>query len=240
MQSPFRSHILPRFPIFAGLLGLILRVWLFASVDEKGLLPAGHFADRALFVLSAVVIVVVFLSTRTLLPRRLHRFAIRNTNVSTYIAGGLGFILNAVFILVKSSVRLVLVATTASLLGGIIMLVIAYRFKANKRISYLLLAAVTVVLMLDTIAQCQVWGALPQFQEYFFPLMASVFLVLSTHQRTLFSARRPNPKLLAFFSQTAVFFCIVSLNSSHWILYLGMLFWAAAQIYPCTAMKKKV
>lgn len=240
MKSPFRSHILPLVPVLSGILGLLLRIWLFLLTDEKGLLPAGHFADRALFLLSAAVIAVIFLATRDLTPRQLQKHTIRSYNVPAYIAGGLGFILNALLVLLKSSVRLALTATAASVLGGIVMFCVAYLYKANKRFSYLLPAAITVAFMLDAVAQCQVWGSLPQIQEYFFPLMASVFLVLTAYERTMFSARKPRPKRLAFCSQCAVYFCIVSLHSSQWILYLGMVFWAAAQIYPCTVIKKKV
>ena len=240
MKSPFHSHILPRFAVLCGLVGLLLRIWLFSAIDEKGLLPVGHFAEYALFIVAAVAILVIFLATRNLTPRRLHKYTIRNANIFAYAAGGLGLILNAVFILFKSPVRLALMATVVSLLGGIVMFLTAYLYKANKRFSYLLPTAVTVALMLDAVAQCQVWGSLPQFQEYFFPLMASIFLILTAYERTLFCARKPRPKTLAFYSQSAVFFCIVSLNSQQWLLYLGMLFWAAAQIYPCTASKKKV
>lgn len=240
MKSPFRSHILPRFSLIAGFCGLLLRIWLFAVIDEKGLLPANHFADRASYILAAIAIAVIFLATRNLTPRRLHKYTIRNFNVFAHLSGGVGLILNAMFILIKSPVRLALVATIASLLGGIIMFLIAYLYKINKRFSYLLPAAITVILMLDAVAQCQVWGSLPQLQEYFFPLMASIFLILTAYERTLFSARKPRPRALAFYSQCAVFFCAVSLNSQQWLLYLGLLFWAAAQIYPCTAIKKKV
>lgn len=240
MKSPFHSHILPRFAFVSGFFGLLLQIWLFSATDEKGLLPAKHFADYASFILTAVTIAVIFLATRTLTPRQKHKRTIRNYNLFAYVAGGLGLILNAVFTLIKSPVRLALVATLASLLGGIVMFLMAYLYKVNKRFSYLLPAAVTVVLMLDAVAQCQVWGSLPQLQEYFFPLMASIFLILTSYERTLFSARKPRPKVLAFYSQTSVFFCIISLNSQQWLLYLGMLFWAAAQIYPCTAIKKKV
>lgn len=240
MKYPFRSHILPRFAVGAGLLGLALRFWLFATVDEKGLLPSRHFADTALYILSALVLLVLFLSTRTLVPRRLSRQSIRRSHISACIAGGLGLILNAVFILLKSPARLALIATVTSLAGGMIMFIMAYLYVANRRISYVLPAAVTVVLMLDVVAQCQVWGAVPQLQEYFFPLMASIFLILTAFYKTTFMARRPKPIRLAFYSQAALYFCLLSLNSQQRLLYLGMLFWAAVQIYPCTMMKKKV
>ena len=56
MKHPFRSHILPYFTVAAGVLGLILRIWLFSATDSKGLLPAGHPADYALYLLTALTL----------------------------------------------------------------------------------------------------------------------------------------------------------------------------------------
>ena len=64
MKHPFRSHILPFFTVGAGGLGFALRLWLYAGIDEKGLLPVGHPADYLLFLLSALTIGILFLATR--------------------------------------------------------------------------------------------------------------------------------------------------------------------------------
>ena len=66
MKHPFRSHILPLFTMGAGGLGFALRLWLFSATDEKGLLPAGHWADAALYLLTALVLGILFLATRQL------------------------------------------------------------------------------------------------------------------------------------------------------------------------------
>jgi len=240
MKHPFRSHILPYFTIGAGILGLVLRIWLFSATDEKGLLPAGHFADHALFILTALVLLILFLSTRKLTPRHVSKAFIRYANGVTCVLGGFGLIFSAIFHLAGSSARLALLATAASFIGGLVMLAMAALSFFRKRIHYGMPAIVTVVLMLDAVTQCQVWGSVPQLQLYFFPLLASVFLILTAYYKTTFAARRPKPRQLAFCSQCALYFCFLSLNSSQWMLYLGMLFWAAFQIYPCTLMKKKV
>jgi hypothetical protein len=109
----------------------------------------------------------------------------------------------------------------------------------NKRLPYQLCAILTVVLMLNTVAQCQIWGAEPQLQSYFFPLLASIFLILTAYYKTTLAASQGNPKMLAFFSQGALFFCCLSLNTPQWPLYFGMLFWAAVQIYPCIRAQKE-
>lgn len=240
MNNPFRSHILPRFTIAAGILGLLLRLWLFAAEDEKGLLPAHHFAGVMLYILSAVVLLVLFLSTRRLTPRRISKQFIRLSTTYSCLLGGLGLALNAAFKLSASPVKLAWLATAASLAGTLVMVAMAILCFTCKRVPYIFPAFISIVMAIETIAQCQVWGAEPQVHVYFFPLLASVFLILTAYCNTLMTARQPIAKRLAFFSQSALYFCILSLNSSQWMLYLGMLFWAASQIYPCTRFKKKV
>lgn len=239
MKHPFRSNILPLFTMGAGGLGLALRIWLFSNTDEKGLLPAGHVADYALYILTALTLGILFLATRELKPRRINKKFVRLSSTGAYVLGGLGLILTAIVELSGSAARLALVATIVSLVGGLAMFFMAALKFFRKRLPYWLPAILTVVLMLDAVAQCQVWGAVPQLQEYFFPLLASVFLILSAYQKTALAARKRKPKLLAFFSQSAMFFCCLSLNTAQWPLYFGMLFWAAVQLYPCILTKKE-
>ena len=93
--------------------------------------------------------------------------------------------------------------------------------------------------MLDTVAQCQVWGSASQLQEYFFPLMAAVFLILSTYHITLQASGTGKPELLIFFSQSALFFCCTCLTTDRWLFYMGLLFWVAAPIYSCVTKEKE-
>ncbi len=240
MKNPFRSHILPRFPICAGIIGLLLRFWLFSAEDAKGLLPRGHFADTALYVLSAIVMLVLFLSTRKLTPRRISKKSIRFPTTCACMLGGLGLSLNAAYLLANSTAKLAWLSTAASFIGVLIMVVMAILCFSYKQISYSMFAMLAVVLALITIAQGQAWGAEPQFQKYFFPLLASIFLLLTAYYRAVLATRQPVARRLAFFSQAALYFCILSLKSSHWMFYSGMLFWAASQIYPSTCLKRKV
>lgn len=239
MKNPFRSHILPQLPIIAGILGLLLRIWLFSAEDEKGLLPANHFAGVMLFILTALVLLILFLSTRELSCRQVSKRFIRIFSSGTYLLSALGLALNTIY-LSGSAVRLSSLATVASLLGTLVMICMAVFCFTRRPIPYMLPACLCIVMALETIAQCQVWGAEPQIQVYFFPLLASVFLILTAYCNTLLVAKQPTANRLAFFSQAALYFCIISLNSSQWIFYLCMAFWSASQIYLCTRFKKKV
>ena len=239
MKHPFRSTILPFFTVGAGGLGLALRIWLYSGTDEKGLLPAGHPADYALFLLSALTVGILFLSTRKLMPRKVSKAHLRIMDTAAYALAGLCLILTAVLKLSGSMIRLAWAAVAAALVGGLILLLMAVMRFFRKRSPYWVNAVITVALMLNTVAQCQVWGAQPQLQEYLFPLLASVFLILSAYEKTKFTAKQGNAKTLAFFSQCALFFCWVSLNTDHWLLYFGMMLWSAVQFYPCIFAKKE-
>ena len=144
------------------------------------------------------------------------------------------------FGLVSGTARLGWLAMAASIIGGLAMFFMAALKYARKRLPYWLPAILTIVFMLNAVVQCQIWGAVPQLQFYFFPLLAWIFLILSAYNKTTFAAKQGNPKLLAFFSQSAVFFCCLSLNTTQWSLYFGMLLWACLQLYPCILTKKEV
>ena len=239
MKHPFHSRILPWFPLGAGAAGLVLRFWLFSAVDQKGLLPANHFADTALYLLTALTLGILFLSTRQLQPGKLSKSAFRYIGAFSCLIGACGLGYTGMIHFFTGTVRLSAVAAVASMLGALALLIMALLHYAHLKVPYWLNTIVTVILMLDTVAQCQVWGAVPQLQEYFFPLLASIFLILTAYQATALSAGKGKPTRLAFFSQSAVFLCFVSLNTAQRPLYLGLLFWAGAQLYPCIRAKKE-
>lgn len=239
MKHPFSAKILPYFTLITGVIGFRLRAWLFSAMDEKRLLPANHPADICLFLLTAVVLGVLFLSTRKPVVRAVSPGKMRSYHIFSafcYVLGSLGLIVTALSV---STAKLALVATLASLAGGIAMILMVPLKLLGKQLPYGLPAILTLVLMVNTVAQCQVWGAIPQLSVYFFPLLASVFLILTAYHKTLLTAGKGKPALLAFFSQGALFFCFVSLCSDQWPLYFGMLFWAAAQLYPVIFTKKE-
>lgn len=239
MKHPFRSHILPYFTMGAGGLGLCLRLWLFSAVDEKGLLPQKHPAEMLLFVLTGITLLILFLATRKLQPSRLPRKTVRISAAASHVIGGLGLILAAVTDFSAGVVSLGKVAMIACFVGGLALFFSAFLIACKKKPPYWLYAIVTGVLMLDAVAQCQVWGAVPQLQEYFFPLLATIFSILTAYYATALAARMGNRQHLAFFSQGALFFCCLSLNTNQWPMYLGLLFWTGVQLFPSLPSEKE-
>lgn len=236
MKHPFRAHILPLFPLAAGALGLLLRLWLFSAVDEKGLLPASHFADSALYILTALTLGLLFPVSRSQHPRPIRQRFSRAASVLGCLLGSIGMILTGFS---HQSTRFSGIGAAACIVGGLALLAMAVLKIFRKRISYVFPATLTLALMLDTISQCQSWGSAPQLQEYFFPLMASVFLILSVYHITMHIAGSGKPDLLTFFSQSAVFFCCTCLNISRWFFYLGLLLWIISLQFPCNHKQKE-
>ena len=239
MKHPFSSHILPCFSMGAGGLGLCLRLWLFSATDAKGLLPAKHPAQTLLFILTAMAVLILFLATRQLRPVRIPHKTLRLVNMAGHIAGGLGLILAAITDFSMGVVSLAKVAMILCLLGGLAMFFAAFLIACKKKPPYWLYAGLTAVLMVDAVAQCQVWGAVPQLQEYFFPLLATIFSILTAYHRTALAARMGKPRYLAFFSQCALFFCCLSLNSQQWPMYLGLMLWTGVQLFPALPLEKE-
>ena len=237
MKHPFRFHILPVFTLGAGGLGFALRLWLFSATDEKGLLPAGHIAGTLLFLLSAIILGILFLATRKPEARPINKTALRRCHLAAGLLGFIGLVFNALSNILGSTSKLAIPAVVLSIAGAAAMLWMGILGFRGKKIPYPLNAVLTVALMVETVAQCQVWGAEPQLQVYFFPLMASVFLVLAAYQKTALLAGEGKRTLLAFFSQAAAFFCCLSFNSVHAVFYVGLFFWAAMQV--CIPLPRK-
>ena len=232
MKHPFRFSILPYFTLGAGGIGLILRLWLFSATDAKGLLPASHPADTLLYILSALVLAVLFLACREpgTAPFRRRFRQIGET------AGNL--IASVCLILYGFLGHGILLSAIACLIGGIALLFSAFLAWKRKSLPYWVIAVLTVALMVITVTKCRAWGAIPQLQHYIFPLLACVFLILTAYHRTTLAAKQGKRRHLAFFSQGALFFCLLCLNSDP-ILCFGMACWAAAQLFPCYHIKKE-
>ena len=227
MKNLLKPNILPWFTLAAGGLGLALRVWLYSGMDEKGLLPAGHVASILIYVLTGLVLLTLFLCVRQLRPvakyTRLFPAGIRRAVGCA--AGAVGVVCAAVFLYFNST-GLLSILTVA--IGAVAAAGLAYtgflRLK-GCRPSFLLHAALTVFLMLYTVCQCRVWGSEPQAQEYFFQLLAGIFLMLTSYYLSVLDTRKAGRQWLVFFNQAALFCCCLCLNGMNNLFYLAMAVW---------------
>lgn len=229
MNKLLKTTNLPFFTLLAGLIGFALRLWLFGTgVDEKGLLIANHPAGILVWILTALVMAVLALGVRKL------------TAVSRYsllfpssVFAGIGCILGAAGILYVNIRELLQVRdaiTVVTLILGVVAAVALVLLGAcrwqGKRPAYWLQSAMTVYFMLHLVSQYRLWSAEPQLQVYFFPLLASVFLMLTAyHGAVLDAGKKGNRRWYVFGSQSALFFCCLSLQGASWPFYLTMALW---------------
>lgn len=229
MKKIFKAASLPLFTVLTGLAGFGLRLWLFRTgIDEKGLLATNHPAGILVWILTALVIAVLALGTWKL------------TEISKYSRlfpgnklAALGCILGAAGILyvnIRDLLQVKDAITIAALVLGVIAAVALILLGAcrwqGKRPAFWLRSVMTVYFMLHLVSQYRLWSAESQLQIYFFPLLASVFLMLTAyHGAVLDAGKGGSRRWFAFGSLAALFFCCLSLQGASWPFYLTMALW---------------
>lgn len=242
MKNVFRPAILPWFTLACGGLGLGLRIWLFQGMDEKGLLPAGHVASVFIFVLTALVLLTLFLCVRPLRPMskysRLFPAGIRRAVGCA--AGAAGVVCAGVYQYAGNVGLLGSLTLALAIVSGVCLLVMAWLRLQGRRPSFWLHTVPTVFLMLYTVCRCRVWGSEPQLQMYFFQLLASVFLMLTSYYLSVLDTQKGSRQWLVFFSQAALFCCCLCLNGEHMLFYLGMILWLTLDMCSVTVKSAPV
>lgn len=228
MNKYMKPSYMPALTLLGGGLGLVLRAWLaLAGTDEKGLLVTTHPAHILVFVLTALVLAAIFLCVRPL--GALNRYPDLFPNG---VLSGTGCIVAALGILWVSlrehSLRSDTVTTVCLFLGVLaavcLIFVAIHRFR-QRRPAFWFHVVITLFLMIHLISQYRLWSSEPQLQVYFFPLLSSVFLMLTAYYSTVLDAKKTSRRWFVFCNQCALFFCCVSVWSDSWPFYLTMGFW---------------
>lgn len=237
---------LPWIILAAGLSGLALRLWLFTGLDANGLLPASHPASALCFLLTALAVGTAYLCARPLRPLSNHALLFPASILRSVgcFAGAAGMLYAAVTEFFSGGGALPLVTATIGLIAtGCLCLVGVFRLK-GLRPSFLFHSATTVFMMLYTVCQCRHWSSEPQLQVYFFPLIGSVLLMMTGYYHSVLDLQKGSRRWFVFCSQTALFFCLLSLNDRNWPFYLCMALWllldrCSLQVNPPRYLHKK-
>ena len=233
MKQIVKPAVLPAAVFGAGLLGLLLRFWLYAAAtDDRGLLTPGHVSEILLWILTVCVMAAVFLFTRQLLRGPKYEF-----NYPASLPGAIGAALGAVGILLQALSGLPggdFLQVLAGIVGIAAALGIGFtalcRWKGRK-VSVIFHALASVFLMLHLICLYRQWCANPQLTDYVFGLLGVVCLMLSLYYRARFDAGMGLRRPLAFFHLAAVYFCLTAIyGSGSWAFYLCMALWMATDV----------
>ena len=231
---------LPLYVLIAGGIGLLLRLWLVSSTDDKGFLTPNPLATTLLWVISIGVPAGLFYLTRELTEAKKYGF---NFPPSPIAAAGIA--LAAISIGLTSIISLPTSADALDVIGGILGLVSAAalaitalcRFN-GRRPNFLLHCVVAFYLMLQLICQYRHWSADPQVLDYCFSILATVCLMMATYHRAAFDLGSGDRRSYAFFCLTCGFFCCMSLIGWQDILYyLGIGAWMFTDLCNLTPLK---
>jgi hypothetical protein len=229
MRISKRVGVFPLFTIFTGALGYAARYWLLSLTDEStGLLPKNHFCGIATVILFAVTVLVSFLAVRNA-PRVKDYEKLFPPSLIAAVGGMVGALgLGVSAFAVKGIGVLAYGLPIFGILSTVALVYAAWcRFTGHK-LTGLIYGVVVVFFMLRLVAWCRVWGTEPQLHNYLFELLASLFLLMAAYYRAKMPNSTAHYRRYAFFSQMALFCCMLCLTDGEWMFYLSAGIWMAS------------
>lgn len=227
------KHLPWLMPIFS-VLGLGLSLWLsLVGTDQRGLFNTDHPSVHMLFILTALALVILYLSIRTLdatLPYgKLFRPSI--PAMIGCLAAAAGILITDIFELIFAvGDTITLLSCIAGFPATACLIFLAFCRKQGKRPHPLFHSCVTVYFMLHLIAQYRGWSSEPQLIVYGFPMLASVFLMLCAYYRTTIDAGSKKRRNYLFFTYGALFFSCIALFQSSPVFYAAMALYSGTAI----------
>ena len=228
MKNPFQKEFLFPIALTTGALGFVLRLWLYLTgVDDRGLLMREHPAYWVVFVLIAATLLILFL-------------CIKDTNIKSLpfraspvaLVGGIvaaaGIVAADLHELSQQPDRVTVISCLLGAVAAVCLVLAGMQQQKGKKSSYYLHGILTIYLMVHLVSQYRVWSAEPQLQEYFFQLMASIFLMFTAYQRTLLDAGNGKPKHFLLCNYAAAFLCCFALVGENRLFYLAMMLWTVS------------
>ena len=229
MKRTFNPQQLSLITLGAGGLGLVLRMWYFASRDAKGLLADAHFANTVSYLVFAAALAVIFLCVRNLPKEGRYTNCFR----TGYLPAA-GCVIGAAGILyacISEAVAHVSISGLSLVVGipaAICLIVIGLiRFQGGRPTIYLY-AVLALYFVVHVLLQIRQWNQETQQTIIFFPLLASLFLMVCTYFHAHLAVQQEQVRSLVFFQQASLLLCCFSINSS--LFYLAMAAWMGCDL----------
>ena len=222
MKRILKSHIPTALAL--GIVGLLLRLWLFHSgVDGKGLLVTAHPGNSLSYILIAVTIAGFFL---------LYKFSqIQGCSFGAAaaaagnLAAAAGVVCTGIQTFTASDSIINTLLLLLSIPAGLSFLYCGVCKLQKKQTHMLLYCLITVYLMLHPISQYQLLSAHPELQYYFFRVLASVALIFTAYLRTCLANGQPCEKRFLLCNRVALALCITAMANGNTLLYPAMALW---------------
>ena len=220
----------------AGLLGLLLRLWLYGTgLEGNNLLRAAH---PALFLVTALTL-AFFLAALWLTKQKRQTVPYEGRFPKSALAG-IGCFIGALGLLSASMVDLVrrenalnAAAGLLGVLGAASLVWLGLLRLQGKRPNALPHAVVCLYFVARLISRYQGWSADPQLQDYCYQLLSIVCLMLYSYHRSALDLQDGSGRAVTLLGMCSVYCCFLALARSDamW-LYLCCLAWVLLSQLP--------
>lgn len=242
MNKYLKSKYLPVLVAALGAVGLVLRLELYVSaMDGKNLLIPGHPLELLLLGLTAAVMGIIVIAGWPLYGslRYSDNFPASPAAAVGSVAAGVGIAVTVLLAQTQPG-KLFMLWKVLGLLCGPCLVVAGYRRLQGKRPHFLLHGAVSVFWLLHLICHYQGWSVNPQLQDYLYPLLASVALLMFSYYQTAFAVGSGKRRTLLAVGLAGAYFGIVSLSGSDTpLLYGSCAVWALTNLCSLTPVRRR-
>ncbi len=233
MKRSYPYNFLSLGALFAGVSGLILRLWLIkGGTDEKGLLLPSHPAAVILPLMCVAVLALLAFFTKVPGNESYQkRFSASRIASAFLFMAALGLLLFSLLTRPTAGAAVPgFLFTLLGILSGLSLLFLAYCRMQARRPSPLFHGVLTVFLMAFLLSRYPLWSSQPQLLKSSFDALAAIVLLLAAYYRTTLDAKMKTWKLFQFFHLAAFFLCFLGLSGDDRLFYLSMLFWSGADL----------
>lgn len=241
MKNASLPKFAPAIALCAGILGCALQMlFLSSATDAKGLLLTGHWADTASWILTALVLAALGMCAWNLdgIPKYTRLFPASAAGAAGNLAGALGIAAASIRALLSAPAALSTVSAVLGLAAAACLGVIAYYRWKGARPATVLRLPIIAFFLINALQQYRGWSAATQLQEYAFPALAAITLLLACYQRAALELRMNGRKGYVFFSLSAAYFCCLAIPGDI-LFYLPLAVWMLADCCSLKAMKKR-
>ena len=234
------SKSLPWAALIFGGAGYGLYRWLMTTENEKGFIDKFHISATLLLVLTAVMVVGMFICARALSRRGKNGF---HFPASPWSA--MGAWMAAIGIGVVSALELTnqvdkfqLAACLLGILAALALFYVGFCCHKGAKINVLAYVALCIYFMMHLICMYRYWGARPQLFAYCFQLLAVVCAMLTAYHRGNLAVEAGKCTAYTYFALLTIFFCVICLDKSP--MYVGVGLWLMADLCNLTPMPEPV
>lgn len=220
----------------ASVVGILLRFWLSAvGVDEKGLYPANHISWILLILLTAALLIALFLLASHAGKNRFYNdnYAASLTGAVGYAAGAAGLVIASVRHFLTRGIKLYNVAGVVGLLAAAAMVLGGWCRYKGKKPHFLVFALPCAYFGVRLFCMGHAWGDEPELCRFLIAFFATAACMLASYQLWAFSVDLGKRTSGLLWSLMAVYLCLVSVpGDGDAVFYLTMALWLFWNLCP--------